>query len=454
MAESAFERGKRERCVSLAGLTAESIRYWQNCKRSPEELQALSLRLFRAAAQRAWRQSSFYRARYTQAGVQYGDLCTILPRQLPVLTKADVRGHFADIAAVPLHKGADGALRPSPSRALLAHTSGSTGAPCPFLYAPHLLTAMEANFVRLSNVGGSHPVGFGDLPIRSLHVASVGRGYASSLLLTGGLKKYHAQSVVVDAALPLESWPAAIGDFKPNYLSGYPSCVALVAELQRRGELALHPHKVITGGEALAEEEMHRLAALFDADVINYYGCTEALLVGAGASWYSGMYLFDDLNYTEVDERGRLLVTPLHNPVFPLIRYCMNDVLEGFSRGSAGRVLPFTHIDRIAGREEDLLWFRTPGGGMDFLHPLFLDELSAAGLEKYQFVQQDDTHFVLRCVWDGEARANAQSAVCAQVNAMLRRKGLCSVQYRVESVERLLPDPATGKTPLTVRAVR
>ena len=46
----------------------------------------------------------------------------------------------------------------------------------------------------------------------------------------------------------------------------------------------------------MGKEEMRRLSELFGGDVINYYGCTESILIGAGASWYDGIYLFDDLN--------------------------------------------------------------------------------------------------------------------------------------------------------------
>lgn len=437
--------------MSLAGLAVESRRYWDNCKKDSDALQAQSLRLFRRAAKRAWRTSPFYRSWYASLGITADVLDTIEPSALPVLTKAQVRANFRGIAAVPLTDGPDG--QPLPRRgAVLAHTSGSTGKPCAFLYAPQLLTRAEANFVRLSNYGGDHFVGWGDLPIRSLHVASVGRGYASSLLLTSGLRKYHAESVVLDTAVPMESWRATLGGFQPNFLSGYPSCIALLAGLQEAGQICLHPKKVICGGEPLSPEQMARFQALFGADVINYYGCTEALLLGAGASWYEGLYLFDDLNYTETDEAGRLIVTPLYNPAFPLIRYRMNDILEGFSRGRNGAPLPFTHIDRVVGREEDLLWFTGPAGKRDFLHPLLLDDLDADGLLQYQFVQQDDTHFLLRCVAVPGQRAAVAAAVQAQLDTMLRRKGLENVRWQLVFADRLAADPAAGKVPLVCRA--
>lgn len=440
--------------MSLMRLAAESRHYWNNCKKSSEELQAESLRLFRRTVKRAWRTSSFYRAWYRSCGLAYADLDAIPPEHLPVLTKQMVRDHFDDIASVPLRTAADGARVPVKGTALLAHTSGSTGKPCAFLYSPGMMTRMEANFVRLSNYGGEQFVGFGDLPIRSLHVASVGRGYASSLLLTSGLAKYHARSVVLDVSQPLQSWRAALGDFQPNFISGYPSCIALVAQLQRQGEIELHPKKIISGGEPLSDAQMQELHSLFGADVINYYGCTEALLVGAGASWYDGMYLFDDLNYTELDDRSRLILTPLYNPAFPLIRYQMNDILEGFRRGDSRAALPFTHIDRVVGRAEDVLWFVREDGTQDFLHPLLLDDLDVPGLVQYQFVQRSDTDFLLRCVADTAHRQAVEEAARRQIGTMLRRKRLENITWQLVFTDHLELDAATGKVPLIVRAGR
>jgi len=189
---------------------------------------------------------------------------------------------------------------------------------------------------------------------------------------------------------------------------------------------------------------------------------TETLLVGSGFSWCSGMYLFDDLNYTETDAEGHLIVTPFYNPAMPLIRYRTNDILEGFRQGelpasktgiekNGERLLPFSHMDRVAGRDEDLLWFSRADGSRDFLHPLFLDDLAAAGLLQYQFVQQDEGHFIIRCVTaPGTAPAEMEAEVRAQVDQMLAKKRLSHLVYQIEFPERLYPDAKSGKVPLCV----
>ena len=57
--------------------------------------------------------------------------------------------------------------------------------------------------------------------------------------------------------------------------------------------------------------------------------------------------------------------------------------MVGFHEGNNGAELPFTHVERIGGREYDLIYFRNEGGALDCLHAQFLDELDAEGLLRY-----------------------------------------------------------------------
>ena len=404
-----------------------------------------------------------------------------------MLTKDIVRTHTPEIATVGVVRTSAGRYRPSGRGVFTAHTSGSTGKPCDFMFSKSMLTAVEGNFVRLVNLGGCHRVGWKDLPIKSLHAASVGEGYADVLLLDKGLNKYHAQSVSVNTSDPLESWLGTIGDFKPNFISGYPSCISLLADLQNSGRLDIHPIKMITGGEPITPEQKKSFVRTFGCDIIDFYGCTEGLLLGAGSSWYEGIYLFDDMNYCETDVQGRLIFTQLHNKAFPLIRYRLSDIMEGFCRvgesrasragagnessfscdpdlllrraGTAGAgnnktgctdVLPFTHIDRVAGREEDLLWFKNSEGNPDFLHPLQIDELDAPGLIKLQFVKTGEDSFNVDCLVKCGSETSVKTEMKAEVRKILNDKAMENVRFDIRCVDELYRDSRTGKIPVTV----
>jgi len=430
------------------------LKYNRHCQWSRADILDLSLRLFRRTVISAYLRSPFYRDFYASLGIRYRDLSRLDPSDLPVIGKETIRHNSDRIATVPVYQKAgpegDNQIRLFPGSGYPVHTSGSTGKPCSFLYSRSAVSALESNFVRLSIAGGESRITISDFPIKSLHISSVGRGYASMLLAQNGLKSYHAKSIIVDASTPLEEWPDKIADFSPSYLSGYPSCIHIAAGLQQAGKLRISPKKIISGGEPMGKEEMRRLSKLFGADVINYYGCTESILIGAGASWYDGIYLFDDLNFLETDSRNRLIITPLANRAFPLIRYQLDDIVEGFSKEFVPP-LPFTHIDRVAGRTEELMWFENEKRRTDFLHPLFLDDLDVEGIEKYQFEQIGRTAFLIRCIASTGNAAELEKNIRRQIDGMLRGKAMTNVKYRVEFVDRIAPDPVSGKIKLVIK---
>ena len=310
------------------------------------------------------------------------------------------------------------------------------------------MTTVEANFLRLSNLVGETRVGFSDLPIRALHAASIGDEYASSVLLSEGLSKYHAHCLLLDTAEPLNDWIGKIGSYSPNYISGYPSCLSLLLQLQLEGDIHLKPLKIISGGEPLKKELMMKLKEEFDADVIDFYGCSESLLLGAGSSWYDGIYLFDDMNYTEIDTEGHLIITPLYNSAMPLIRYRLDDIVSGFTRAYEGP-LPFTHIDKVIGRDNDLLWFINEHGMRDFLHPLILDDISTDGLNAFQVIRMDDHSFRLDCIAEGPLD-RISTDISRQLESLLEAKQMKTVRYEINFCSQLKRNAESGKVPLTI----
>ncbi len=434
--------------MSLVSLVLECGRLWKNASKSPAQIQADSLAAFRKMLAWAWSNTRFYPAYWKEFGISQKDLKTIRPDEIPWITKEDVREHFQDMTAIPVKKDQSGRWA-SRSGAIIVHSSGSTGQPAAFLYGKGAMTTVEANFVRLCNLGGENRVGFKDLPVQNIHAASVGKGYASTTLLGSGLSGYHGRSLLLKASDPLSKWVKTIGDNSPNFLSGYPSCLSLLLELQNSGQIHLRPLKIITGGEPLKEGLKRNLREAFGADVIDCYGCTESMLIGAGSSWYEGMYLFDDMNYCETDEQGHLIITPLYNRAFPLIRYKLDDLVKGFSKDHHGE-LPFTHIEGIIGRDADILWFVNREGLPDYLHPLVLDDIYAPGLKNFQFVQIDDHSFRLDCICESR-KAAVKEELQKQLDAILKAKQMENLHYEICFPTKLRLNAQSGKVPLTIK---
>lgn len=472
--------------MGMFDLVYRGIQLYSHNRWPRERIMAYTEACFRRQVRYAYAHCPFYREYYMARGIREADLTALRPEDIPPIDKDIVRANFHGIVAriratsrirAP-RDGSDaekakcagngrrlcdpwGQLRSrlslgcssfsmSGDDLFVIHSSGSTGKPANFLYSKNAITTVISNFIRLS-LGGNNSIRLRDFPIRTLFVASVGEGYASLALALSGLREYRSRSLILNIRDPYRCWAEKVQEFQPTYMAGYPSCLRLIAELQQARKIYIRPKKIITGGEPLTAETKALLLQAFGADIIDYYASSESLFIGAGASWYEGMYLFDDMNYVEIDAAGRLLITPLYNDVFPLIRYRLNDVMAGFSRSYVGP-LPYTHVDRIVGRSEEIMWFRNAKGEWDFLHPLFIDDLEVPGVTKYQFLQTGETRFTVSIVAEkGTSPEQLREETKKQVASFLARKDLQNVEFDVEVVDELKVDEKTGKSRLVVK---
>ena len=431
--------------IILKGLLFRRHDTWRR-----EQVLTLSEIRFRNLLKWAYRMIPFYRDYYQRQGLKEKDLAHLNSHDLPTLTKDTVRENLTALALYPPQREEiENAKRREESlikvgRYFLIHSSGSTGAPTDFLYSPEAIALVQANFLRLC-LQGEIPLRWTDLPPRVLFVSSVGRGYASTTLALLGFKSYHARFLILPIEEALSHWPKKLANFTANFLAGYPSCLKILGELNERGITTIRPKKVITGGEPLTKEDASFFARVFASDIIDYYGSSESLFIGAGGNTYEGIYLYDDMNYVETDALGRLIITPLYNKAFPLLRYQLNDIVLGFTKEGKGP-LPYTHVEKILGRNEEMMWFKNEQNEWDFLHPLSLDDFNVPGLRAYQFIQDSDRSFHLKVMRSPEiAKDELKRLLINQLLFILRKKRLQNVQFTVEFVSELKIDEKTGK---------
>ena len=186
-----------------------------------------------------------------------------------------------------------------------------------------------------------------------------------------GIDGVHASQMYLDIKTPLSEWVRQIQEFKPNMIIGYPSAIKILAELVERGEIKLRLFRVISCGEPLGSSLRQYLEKTLHTQVVNFYGASESLSLGAEIDPQEGMILFDDMNVIEAVE-GQMYLTSLYNFAQPLIRYRISDHLT-LKQPDAGSRWPFTKAVGLLGRNEDVLWFTDGSGNRDFLHPLAIE---------------------------------------------------------------------------------
>lgn len=180
-----------------------------------------------------------------------------------------------------------------------------------------------------------------------------------------------------DLATPFDGVLAQLDAFKPTILVGPPSVLALVADAVRTGTIRLAPKRVIAAAEVLDPIDAERIAAIFGVPIEQIYQATEGFL--GNTCSHGTIHLNEDCMIVERDwidratRRFAPIVTDLYRRTQPVIRYRLNDVLvERELPCPCGS--PFIGIERIEGREDDIVWLDSARG--TGITPIFPDVLS------------------------------------------------------------------------------
>lgn len=306
--------------------------------------------VFRTVAEAA-RQIPFYRD-YPRDLSSWEDFLA-----LPLLSKAQVRDHF-DLLRLPV---------PGES---LGQTSGSTGAPLRFAHGPLFRSRHEAGQWRARGWFGVRP---GDA-VLAVWGRPVGTRREWALLQLKSFLNHilHVSAFELDPA-SIRALLPRIRALSPRLVYGYPSGLAEIAKVAEELGVRLDDLGVRVVGctaEVLYGFQRDLLERVFGAPVADVYGCGE---FGAFSHQcpQGGMHVACENVLVEfLDEAGRpvapgepgeVVVTGLHNPGMPLIRYRVGDVGSPLAEPCAcGRGLP--RMDVRAGKAGQMV--RTTGGRM------------------------------------------------------------------------------------------
>lgn len=426
-----------------------------------EELQARNDARLSVMLKHAAENVAFYRERYKRLGLASDELRNVKDLSLlPVLGKSDYRNGKPDefyATNIPAY------------RRLERTTSGSTGEPFQFCLDRRALSIIFASHLFYDSWHGLRPYDRyiriaatppAPSPLPSHTPAAVRLRQA----ITNGLQNLYeswTQERIslweVDAERAQSIW-RRIEAFRPKFVMGYTSSLATIADelLHRNLRLSRPVRGVITIAETLSPTRRRLLDEYFGAPIINRYGLREfgSWSAQSCAESPDRFHINTEIVVCEVlreddtpcapGEKGRVVLTDLHNYARPFIRYDTGDLAVASSEKCAcGRGFPL--LGEIEGRSQECL--RTPSGKeispVVLGHYLFVYHDHLDVVRHYQLVQESSSRVRLLIVpdkgWDEQRRSRLRSDLARLVGD--------EMEVAVETVLEI-PKERSGKRPI------
>jgi phenylacetate-CoA ligase len=360
---------------------------------SREQLQARNKARLEVLLRHAAENVPFYRNLYQRPGLKLHESGRGAELQrLPILTKAD----YQQCEPETLY-----AANVDPALRIDRKTSGSTGEPFQFSLDRRALPIIFASHLFYDSWYGLEPF---DRYVRIVAPVATPTQLPSDApaavrvkgMITTRLQhlyeKFTQEKIFfwgIDSQRAAEVW-RRLEAFRPKFVMGYTSSLAALAGELLQSDLQLsHPvYGVITIAETLTPHRRRLIEKYFQAPIINRYGLREFGSWSAQSCRESPdqFHINTELVVCEIlrqdgtpcaaGERGRVVLTDLHNFVRPFIRYDTGDLaVAGSGECSCGRGFPL--LGPIEGRSLECL--RTPSG----------KEISPAVLGHFLFVYHD-----------------------------------------------------------------
>jgi phenylacetate-CoA ligase len=356
------------------------------------QLWRLQQRQLAALLQHAATTCPFYAGSVGRFLSKYSDAFTLEQfATLPLLTRREVQTRFAELssARVPAQHGA----------VQKGSSSGSTGEPVSYLSTDltgffwQAFSLREHLWHRRDFSSKLAVVRSGE---KSDSMANWFGAIGEATLLTG-------PCATIPMGSSIEVQADEVVRENPAYLTGYVNnLVAILKAIRAKGASLPALKQIRTLGEAVTQASREYVAEQWGVPLIDVYSAREAGYIALQCPDAEGYHVQAEGILVEIldkgglpcraGETGQVVVTPLHNFAFPLIRYALGDYAEVGAPCRCGRGLPV--IRRILGRSRNLM--KLPDGTTRwpvFNIPKFR---SIAPIRQFQFVQRSFEELELR----------------------------------------------------------
>ncbi len=407
--------------------------------RIPEEVAALQQRLLPEIIRHAAANVPFYQQAFRSLGLEPGDIRGVGDlRKLPLISRGDLADH-PDAFHGSNYDLAQCTAFPS---------SGSTGQQVTVHYDDDALRFLD-ELQRRGFIGmfwRRHGPG---------RVLGPGRHRRVAIVSPGGGMHVHLRSSAASAGIPclsildpVEKNIDEMERLQPEVIFTFSSYLEVLLYNLPDGKLqCIRPKAVIFTASELKPNVRSTLEALWGCEFFGLYATSENQMVGYECVDHSGYHMFDPIcpfmvlddqgREANVGESGELVISNLYNKATVLLNYRQGDVASRAHACPCGCPLP--KIGYLEGRVSDSIIL--PDGRvvtMRSLTPVFHKE---RGVRQFQVIQEArDRLLILVSMAQPDAR-EATRRIMERIRDTLPP----GITVCVEKVDRIQPDPRTGK---------
>lgn len=428
-----------------------------------EQLRELQRKRFLKLLRHAVSHSEFYRDYYKAHGIDVERLDQVAIEDLPIIDKQIMMENFDSLVCdQEIKRGEVEKFIGNPEMAdskykgkyEVIHTSGTSGRIGLFVYGPADWSIVKALvFTRVSK-NRLHIL----RKSKYAYFGAVG-GHFAGISLAKDAPGMFFDFLPLDINRPIHESVTALNRFMPDSINGYSSGIYLLALEQLKGNLRISPERIICSADHLTPNMSEVVHKAFGVRSINFYAATEAICMAVQCDLYGRFHMFNDWHIFEIirkdgkpaepGETGNLVITNLYNYTQPLIRYRMDDEMA-IDTGKCPCGWGFPLIKDIAGREEEFIYFMSPDGNVEYIHPIVFVEFFVDGLEKLQVVQVGRNDLKLNVVVRGD-KDSMNSRISSRMDEILEKKKLTDlIRYEINVVDDIPNDQKTGKYRLII----
>jgi len=318
-------------------------------------------------------------------------------QRVPIITKKDIQEAGEDFFAVNVPE----VHLPSNT----VKTSGSTGEPLEIRTGVFTSMFYSAYALRSADWEKSttEPMKFSTIKanIREYVETDTWRSIISKYYPTG---KMQAIPLTTDVG----EQSRLLTEFQPNIIMTYPNNLRALCELWRDNFPLTELKYVKTMGETCTEDLRTVVKEVTGIELIDMYSSQELGTIALQCPDSNLYHTMDENLIVEIlddndreckeGEAGRVVITDLHNPFSPMIRYQIGDYAVRGGQCSCGRGLKT--ISQILGRNRNLLVH--PDGRKNWPLVGFYKFMQVTKVRRFQFIQHDLENIELRIATDHE----------------------------------------------------